>query len=894
LFFFGSYQGTRQRNGLDTSGLSTEFQPPLTNDRSAATIGAQFCPANHPGDKRYFTFAGGPTGAGTQLACDGSNINPVALKWLQGKFANGTYFIPTPQTIVNGLGFSSYSVPAQYREDQVVANADYVISSKHTLSARFFYSRYPQVKQMDSTGANGSNVPGTPSSQILYNLNSTLKLTSVFSNSLVNEIHVGGAYFNTFATGLNVPTATSLGQTPATPLFNQPVPANISGNLGSYVGFDPGEDWKNYTQTEEIGDQVSLIRGKQTFRFGGLASQNYYHLIAIGRVNGSSSFSNFTDFLLGQSAAQNGSPSGLSNIFSISTSLGAGQNGALDIHAAARNGSLYLQDDVKVSSNLTVNMGIRWEFIPTPYDTIGDAGAVMFSVASLVPIPPVTGTNVGKTVPSNYNPNTINPYTGQPFGLPTGVLVRPGKSLFSNGTPLSNFAPRLGIAWQPKGIQKLVVRGGYGWFYETQGGSGIINTANSNEPFSQRFSFSGAANAPSTLQQPIPTPTLGWLPRTPSSVPQFHTGTENQINGVVQEYSLNLQYQLAPSLALEAGYIGSRSTHNPVNVVFNQAVLATPTTPVNCGLPTTAAGLGLSASAFASLGINANGCITTNTSANARFRVPIIGETPNSEALIIYNGNTWYNSLQTTLRKQLSRGMTFQVAYTYGNTMADWQSSTGGYPSGRVGNTLADPRVYNWGPTDFDRRHRVVINYHYELPTPFREGFGNKVLGGWSVSGVTTVQGGTPLTITDSRGGTAYGSAETSTANLCAVATYAMLNTPGNATARVNNWINRDAVCGPTLVPLGGTTGFDYGNMRRAVMRGPGQFNWDVSLGKQTTVGGLRENAQLQFRAEFYNAFNHPQFANPGVAFNSGSTFGKITQTSVAPRLIQFGVKYIF
>jgi hypothetical protein len=121
-----------------------------------------------------------------------------------------------------------------------------------------------------------------------------------------------------------------------------------------------------------------------------------------------------------------------------------------------------------------------------------------------------------------------------------------------------------------------------------------------------------------------------------------------------------------------------------------------------------------------------------------------------------------------------------------------------------------------------------------------------------------------------------------------------MLNTPGNATARVNNWINRDAVCGPTLVPLGGTTGFDYGNMRRAVMRGPGQFNWDVSLGKQTTVGGLRENAQLQFRAEFYNAFNHPQFANPGVAFNSGSTFGKITQTSVAPRLIQFGVKYIF
>jgi len=897
IFFFGSYQGTRQRNGLDTSGLSTLNQPPLTNDRSAATIGAEFCPANHPGDSRYNTFAGG-----VQVACNGSNINPVALKWLQGKFPDGTYFIPTPQTIqANGLGFSSYSVPAQYREDQVVANGDYLITPKHTLSARFFYSRYPQLKPMDSTGANGSNVPGTPSSQVLYNLNPTLRLTSVFSSNFVNEFHVGGAYFNTNAVDLNTPTATSLGQTSATPFFNQPVVASITGSLGNYTGFDPGEDWKNFTQTEEAGDQISLIHGKQTFRFGGLVSDNYYHLIAIGRANGSSSFSNFTDFLLGQSAAQNGSPTGLSNVFSISSSLGAGEKGSLNIIAAAQYASLFLQDDIKVSPNLTLNLGTRWEYIPTPYSPIGNAGSVMFNLASLVPIPPSTGTNIGKTVSANYNPNTINPYTGQPFGLPTGVFVRPGNSLFSNGTPLSNFAPRIGLAWQPKGISSLVVRAGYGWFYETQGGSGIINTVNSDEPFNQRFSFSGSANAPSTLQQPIPTPTLGWLPRTPASVPQFHNGTANQINGVVQEYSLNVQHQLVSSMTLEVGYIGSRSTHNPVNVAFNQSVLATATTPVNCGLPTTAAGLGLSASAFATLGIDANGCITTNTAANARYRVPIIGETPNSETNIVYTGDTWFNSLQVTLRKRVSHGLTFQASYTYGDGLSDWQSSASGYPVGRVGNTLAAPKTYNWGPTDFDRRHRVVINYRYDFPTLIHEGFGSKVLGGWSLSGVTIAQGGTPLTITDSRDGTAYGNAETSTANLCAGSTYADLNTPGNDSARVNNWINTAAVCGPTSVPLGGvgpvggtTPGTDYGNMRRAIMRGPGQFNWDISLGKETRVGGLREDARLQFRAEFYNAFNHPQFANPAVAANASASFGKITQSSVAPRLIQFGLKYLF
>jgi hypothetical protein len=107
----------------------------------------------------------------------------------------------------------------------------------------------------------------------------------------------------------------------------------------------------------------------------------------------------------------------------------------------------------------------------------------------------------------------------------------------------------------------------------------------------------------------------------------------------------------------------------------------------------------------------------------------------------------------------------------------------------------------------------------------------------------------------------------------------------------LRSWFNKSAICTAPAVGSDGSTG--YGNTGQGIVRGPDQFNTDISIGKITTVGGLRENAQLAFRTEFYNALNHPQFANPGTNFGTAS-FGVITQTSVAPRLIQFGLKYIF
>jgi hypothetical protein len=140
------------------------------------------------------------------------------------------------------------------------------------------------------------------------------------------------------------------------------------------------------------------------------------------------------------------------------------------------------------------------------------------------------------------------------------------------------------------------------------------------------------------------------------------------------------------------------------------------------------------------------------------------------------------------------------------------------------------------------------------------------------------------MTLTDPKGGGVYGGAGPSTITLCPGATNASLVTSGKDQSRLGNWFNAGptVICPAPIVGPDGSTG--YGNTGVDIITGPGQFNTDFSLGKITTVGGIRENAQLAFRVEFYNAFNHPQFANPGTTYGTAN-FGVITQSSVAPRL---------
>ncbi len=200
-FFFGAYQGLTEVNGFGDE--QTAVLPLLTNNRSAAALGAQFCPSGHVDSSGqpatgYLTQAGG-----TQVACDGSNINPVALAILNAKLPNGQFAIPNPQIVlpVGGpgasdqlpVGQSTFAIPAHYREDQFSVNIDQVLSRNNTLSGRFFYSRAPTTQPFSP---NAANVPGWGTDELNRNTMFVLADTHVFNSNLVNIARFGYMRFD--------------------------------------------------------------------------------------------------------------------------------------------------------------------------------------------------------------------------------------------------------------------------------------------------------------------------------------------------------------------------------------------------------------------------------------------------------------------------------------------------------------------------------------------------------------------------------------------------------------------------------------------------------------------------------------------------------------------------
>jgi len=317
--------------------------------------------------------------------------------------------------------------------------------------------------------------------------------------------------------------------------------------------------------------------------------------------------------------------------------------------------------------------------------------------------------------------------------------------------------------------------------------------------------------------------------------------------------------------------------------------------------------------------------ITTNTTLNVLYRVPYLGYQAVGVRGTAFDAYANYNSMQVTVRKQFSHGFTFQGAYTWSKDMTVEYNNVAN--SNNAGNL-----AQQYGPATFSRPQRFVANYSYDLPFGTHTGLMQKLLGGWNVSGVTVIQGGSPMTIADQTAGTLYGTSGTSQAGfgraqIAPGMTYADIATAGSVEQRLGGasggpgWFNKAAfVAPPAMSPAGtvyysvpGSTGQAqcaaahpgitcgtlFGNSGTGIIQGPGQFNFDISILKTTQIF---EKQTLQFRAEFFNAFNHPQFTNPNYGqgaiyalpnFAAGN-FGQITSTSVNPRVIQFALKYIF
>jgi outer membrane receptor protein involved in Fe transport len=1053
FFVFGSYQGTRQLNGIGSNGFATSLTEvgllPLNEpgvpfataraDGNAGVINQDFKPGGTPCAydtyREYLgcafagetDFASGLGESGNFVNPTGSNISNTAVNLLRqtekipqvkGGFNNG-YYLPSLRYNAAGLPFcianhTSCATPTTIsqatiaNENQYMINSDYVLNSKNTISQKFFFSGDPQTQSFSCivTGCD----PGAPEDAKYASTSAVLKDTAVVTNNFVNEVF--GSFQRLYLNvqdGDTVQACAGDGITPLdiTPAVNDgtpcPLTSQAAGNredslipiIGSLGIPGVGSQWGSwsaggnfFSATQSIqtsflaGDQISWNHGKHSFRAGVDTQRIQWNWQQPNRERGWIVAGDMADILLSNSGLPSDEAGGVAGTpvsagwFINSTNRLLPTGSPNPHHWRISEYSTFAEDDIKLTRHLTLNAGVRWEYDGWPSDAHGvftnfgaqEAGLVDTGTALLNN--PV-GTLAGYIVQKNYNRAEYNGLVGE-FGS-TGITVNSNKTLL-NGSPLDNFSPRLGLAWQAK--DKLVIRAGYGMFFDRVYGNLVGDNILGNMP---PYATGVGENPGQTLQNPF-CPScpqfLGFIPRTLSSTiaPQL-TGAEPgfglsnltdefgaNASGLldsgddpemrtpkIQQYNLDVQDEFAHGWLLDVGYVGTHGIHlfdwnRDPNLAY---LIDCGPASATCNPPTDAVNINLErpASSFP-INDNGNSRVLENTASNYLGRVAYLGVNPGNLQQVETDGNHKYNSLQVQLKHQFSHGLTMQASYTWSKLITDINASQAGAGIATPGNVLSGSAASNdplndrqqYGLAAFNRPQRFVLNYSYQIPYK-SEGWREKALGGWSVSGVTTIQDGLPFSITD--GDTSneatllYGTsvpatgpvdrAELSTPVDCNAVTGncksgVALATSGTLLSRVlsglagtpgGGLINAGAfalapefggtptgAAAPTGLCTGAHPAFvgcgtGFGDSGVGIMRCCVQLNFDAAIIKNTIVGGLREDANLQFRAEFFNLFNHAQFNEPGNAFD-GANFGVVTSSSVPGRIMQFGLKYVF
>lgn len=837
LLFFVSYQGTRQQNGastaVNTTCTASLFSPPLTDDRSAAALGALFA---------------GQAGAegGTAISADGSNISPAALSLLQLKLPNGSFLIPTPQVVdpskqFASQGFSTFSEPCTFSEGQYMGNMDYLMSSKGKISGRYFMANSDQkVTFPVGTFVGPGNVPGFPSNSINDPRALSVAYTYAFNSQLLNELRFG----YTRLLGDLSPTSpySFSGVGISEGAQNDGLPTiSIQGSLN----MGPGGPLEFVQNNYAFEDSVSYVRGRHSIRFGGGYTLLQNDLTNV-KTGGTLLFLSFPDFLLGQSAAQNGS--GFSNVFGSLDAFGL-----FDRNYSARENDAYFQDDIKLTSRFTLNAGLRFEHLGL-YDDSGGRNS-NFDSQLADPNPPASGSIQGYLVASNYKGT-----------VPQGV-TRSDNPFAVKGNGQNTWGPRLGFSWQVlPASSRFVVRGGYGTYYSRPTGEAYVQS-DFGAPFSVTRINVGSTDAGATLTNPFaPAPALPIFPAySPGSdITSFGDGQTFR-PGIVQQYTLNLQTSLANNYLLEVGYVGTRSTKLLLQRSADQALSASAGDPIRG--------------------------VTSNTVANIPERQPIEGFAPDSMVQVESSGAAWYNGLNASLTKRFSKGLQFLASYTYSRTLDTAGAAVNLTSAGNaiVTGNQNDPGA-RYGNTDYSRPQRFVFSYVYQFPGhESQSGLAGHLLGGWQTAGVVTIQAGQWITILDTNPNNVFGISE-DRAEIASGCT--QLATPGSVQSRLNDFFNASCFTNPPAIGSDGI-GTAFGDSGVGIVRGPAQNNFDLAMIKRTKIGWPSENLNLEFRAEMFNAFNTPQFSNPDNSFSS-PTFGQIATTSVNPRIVQFAVKLNF
>ena len=852
LLGFGSWQGTKQSNGIDPSSHKIDQLPPLPDDRSAAGLGKIWA-----GQSGFLgSWAGVINADGTfSLGATKFPLAAQAVALFNVKLPNGKYMIPTPTTINTAKpleiqGRASLSKPGSYNENQWMGNADYLLSDRNRLTLRYFGESGLMVQTvLYNTYGNDLFIPTRFD---VGSIGDTFSLSNTMVNQLVAGLHrsVFDMHYNnafTFSSlGMNVPV-----QEDKYPLIDIAYDGFATGTT-SATSF--GEDEYNITDT------LSWTRGKHQFTFGGA--------YAYGRDDMSKFFFEaylipltWADFLMGQSNIYG---TGWSNIYESLQGLGD-----FSRDWRYKEGDAFAQDDFKVARRLTLNLGVRWEHIGDLGVANGKAGNV--DLANVNPTPPVGGSLAGYIVGSNYN--------GPKPPLPG---VEQGKNTFGfNGQNQNVWNPRLGFAWLLPGTDRFLLRGGAGMYHTTTQGQMNLQLC-ASAPFGQWNFGVGTGNYAASDANPMPNPGAfpQWIPYK-GVVDSNGVATGNVDTGytlgsfaldwrppTTYHFSLGLQTKLPGGAILDVAYAGARDLHLILGTSVNTAPLATPSHPIRGQ--------------------------TKSTVANVNMRKPYLGWAPNSMYQWRMGNEAWYNALQTSLSQQWRHNLQYQASLTWARLLSpvpDFSTGTNVVgPSGDQNNLRA-----GYGPDQNIRPLRFVLSLVYNLPGPSREHhFLASVIGGWSVATATLIQDGRQESIGYTNTNNIYGE-NTDRASFAPGCTARDLPTKGSLSSRINGYVNTKCLSTPAVIGDDGI-GLGYGNTPNGVIRGVDQVNADISLAKSFRANWPKEGANATFRSDFFNAFNHPNFGDPNLGYTgpTGSAFGTITGMSTNPRIIQFSIKLGF